>query len=367
MFSTQPRTAYEAKKIERELKRHPAYYPLLIQWSQYFMEKLIEMGIIDLEDDKPKYNEDGYRIQNKKMGSLTRNENIMWETIKKYPALQWVDYMAKYNPYVNCHYYSSPENEKVSFTEDSPYELRYLDLEYIKQNPHLNWDYHMIIRKIPGITQSFILEHSEDLQLDDHSDYPFEHEELTWEFLEANKDKIPQVSSQVLSMNPTLTVEKVKEHPEIPWIWMHVSSNPGIHLEDILQNPELSWNQGWISNNPNIKISMIFEYPQIKWSLGSISKNPSITWDDLMKYPGLELNQYLIWLNPNINFDIIMSNPKRFPLGTDPYVKEYLCQNDFTLMRVLWIMDKMKSYKTALHREMIIESWHYDRALDWNV
>ena len=195
MFSTQPQTAYEAMKIERMLKRHPAYYPLLIQWSQYFMEKLIEMNIINLEGDRPNYDEKGHIIQNKKMGNLTRNENIMWETIKKYPTLQWVDYMAKYNPYVNCLYYVTPEKVKVSFTEESPYVLRYLELDYIEKNPEVGWDYGMVIRKIPGITQSFILEHSDkDLQLNDYSDYPFENEELTWEFMEENKDKFPHVS-----------------------------------------------------------------------------------------------------------------------------------------------------------------------------
>ncbi len=159
MFTTKVKNAYEARLLEREMKRHPAYYPLLIQWSQYFMETLIELGVINLIQDQPQIGENGYVKQNKKMGALTRNENIVLETIRKYPQLQWVDYMAKWNPYLNSHYYLNEEIENVDVKIDSPYELRYLDLDYIQKNPESNWDYGTIIQKIAGVTQSFILEH----------------------------------------------------------------------------------------------------------------------------------------------------------------------------------------------------------------
>ena len=365
MFNTQVRNAYEARLLEREMKRHPAYYPLLIQWSQYFMETLIELGVLNLIQDQPQIGENGYVKQNKKMGALTRNENIVLETIRKYPHLQWVDYMAKWNPYLNSHYYLNEEIENVDVKINTPYDMRYVDIDYIQKNPDIDWDYSTVIRKIAGVSQSFILEH---LPYNDgffHYDEPIEHNQFTWDLYEENIEHFQQVHPNMYSQNPALNIDIVKSHPEIEWTWMFVSSNPGIYLEDVLSNPDLNWNHGWLSKNPNVRPSMVYEYPQIKWNIGAMTRNPAVTFEDMMKYPELEWNHYLIWLNPNVTFDIIRENPERFPL-TDEYCKEYLCQNDFTKMRVEWILEKMKSTKVELHQELILKSWHFDRALDWN-
>ena len=131
-----------------------------------------------------------------------------------------------------------------------------------------------------------------------------------------------------------------------PWNWKGIISNPNITLDTIKENPNLPWEWEWISDNPNVTYEMAREInlsdfidkyaskreeiePGWDWDK-LLTKN--ITWDIVKKYPDNWVTDKddPIWLkdekgtrwsdlsqNPNITMDIIRSNLLNFDNNKD--------------------------------------------------
>ena len=42
-------------------------------------------------------------------------------------------------------------------------------------------------------------------------------------------------------MNPNITMDIIKNNPDLPWDWRGISRNPNLTIDMILDNPDKDW------------------------------------------------------------------------------------------------------------------------------
>ena len=90
------------------------------------------------------------------------------------------------------------------------------------------------------------------------------------EFVLKNENK---VNWSMLSRNPNITMELVKDNPDKPWDWQYLSYNPNITMEIVNANPDKPWNWSCLSENPNITWEFVNANPDKPWYWYGLSKN----------------------------------------------------------------------------------------------
>jgi hypothetical protein len=83
---------------------------------------------------------------------------------------------------------------------------------------------------------------------------------LTMETCISNLDK--NLSWKAISMNQSITMEDVREHPLLPWYWAYLSCNPNLTTSFVLENMDKPWEWGTISKNTFVTSSKKPDYPQ---------------------------------------------------------------------------------------------------------
>jgi len=78
----------------------------------------------------------------------------------------------------------------------------------------------------------------------------------------------------VLSKNPNITWDIVKENITKPWNYASLSTNPSITWEIIQANPDISWSYYWFCENPNISWDIVKANPTKDWDYIGLSCNP---------------------------------------------------------------------------------------------
>ena len=120
-----------------------------------------------------------------------------------------------------------------------------------------------------------------------------------------------------LSENYNLTLDFIKEHPEILWDFEQISKNKNITFEIVNSNPELSWDWNCLMENPNITPEFILENKHLPWELSefgyAMSENPNFTYDCIKKYESYLINdtEYL-WSHPNITLDNLKHHERKW-------------------------------------------------------
>ena len=74
---------------------------------------------------------------------------------------------------------------------------------------------------------------------------------ITWEIIKENLDK--PWRWDYLSQNANITWEIVKENPDKPWVWEGLSLNQNITWEIVKENLDEPWNWYYLSNKKMIK------------------------------------------------------------------------------------------------------------------
>ena len=76
-----------------------------------------------------------------------------------------------------------------------------------------------------------------------------------------------------------------------------ISSHPSITLDYILEHPQIPWHWPGVSYNPNITIQHVKNHPELPWCMHRLTCNDSILWDDIINNPELDWDyKYLsIW------------------------------------------------------------------------
>ena len=118
-----------------------------------------------------------------------------------------------------------------------------------------------------------------------------------------------------LSMNPMVSFDFIKSHPEYPWIPKLVTSNLTITEEIISNNPSYQWNYLELYKHPNISFNYILNNiikPSknifIDWNKLSMSAGTSL--NDILQYCDKPWNDYYLSSNPNITTNYILNDGK---------------------------------------------------------
>ena len=80
-----------------------------------------------------------------------------------------------------------------------------------------------------------------------------------------------------LCLNPNVTWDIVRQHPDWPWDYEELSFNPNITWDIVTSNPDIKWNFDNLSSNPNITWEIVKANPDISWNYGLLSSNVSGT------------------------------------------------------------------------------------------
>ena len=78
----------------------------------------------------------------------------------------------------------------------------------------------------------------------------------------------------MLSKNPNITWEIVKDNPDEDWNWRGLSGNQNITLEIVKDNINKDWSWNRLSYNPNITWEIVKDNPDEDWYWGWLSSNP---------------------------------------------------------------------------------------------
>ena len=178
---------------------------------------------------------------------ISRNPNIDETILESYPNIKWDYAMLSHNGNITW--------------------------DFIKKYPNKGWNYNRCISN-PNITLDIINSNPEfDRSIDDG----------------------PRIAT-----NPTITWDMV-QHDTIMgrnWDYNYLSMNPNITMDIIKDNPELGWNYNWFTKNPNVTWDIVKDNSDIKWN-----------WDGLyIGGEGCIISLYME-VNPNITWDIINDNP----------------------------------------------------------
>jgi hypothetical protein len=178
--------------------------------------------------------------------------------------------------------------------------------------PNENWNYNALSEN-PNITWDFIKA---------NLDKPWNFEQLsrtqciTWEIVQQNPNIL--WSYYYLSQNPNITWDIVKLHPTRDWDSISLTINPNINWNIIKANPNHTflgknnkWNWGFMTLSSKITLDIIKQNPNIPWNSRFITGNPNITWDEIQQNPDIEWDYNDLSRNSNMTWDIIKANPNK--------------------------------------------------------
>lgn len=110
----------------------------------------------------------------------------------------------------------------------------------------------------------------------------------------------------ILSANPCITPEIVRNHPEIPWDNSGLNRNPSFRANDLKSLG--IFNSLAYSGNPNLRAKDIFEDQNAHWMWHIVAINPGITFADYLEYPILrEKLSFGICANPSVRLDDVIT------------------------------------------------------------
>ena len=128
---------------------------------------------------------------------------------------------------------------------------------------------------------------------------------------------------RIISINPNITWDIIREHKNKPWDWYDIKYNPNITWDIIKDNPkELGklWSMDNVYTKSNMSPKEIIDLNNLItdnmfsntsntpnfWK--QISRNPNLTWDTIKEHKNKPWDWFYISFNPSVTWDIIKSN-----------------------------------------------------------
>lgn len=131
-------------------------------------------------------------------------------------------------------------------------------------------------------------------------------------FVIDNLNKITGLGWLWLSQNGAISVQFMLGHPEMPWSWQNAGHNPTLRMHHVINHPDLPWHPSFVANK-NINLNDILHYSkdhQLNWAY--VSQNPNVTMQVVMDLADKPWNMDFLALNPSIRFQDIVCHPEKF-------------------------------------------------------
>jgi len=182
-----------------------------------------------------------------------------------------------------------------------------------------------------------------------------------WGFIEKQLKDDPEIESwrilYIISSNPNINWEIIKNNSDLQWYFTGVNRNPNITIKHVLSNIDWKWEWDTIYNISDITLEDVVKLPldstlcdkiridvmehnvnNTTWSqiqthylekghirMSRFGQHVCITWDIIQSYPTLDWDMETISRNPNITWDIVKNNPNmkwsQYDLIKNPSIK----------------------------------------------
>ena len=155
------------------------------------------------------------------MDKLSKDPNLTFNIINKYPTLKWN----------GKHVYNNPNINRQ---------------EFMKSN---------LAQKI--LSNALLPDILANLQ-------------YNWEWTDISKSSL-------------ITMDDITNNPTLPWNWKYICCNPNLTFDFVQQNlsEELCW--GMISKHKNITMEHVIQHPEYPWDYITLAVNPNLTIDFVLQ------------------------------------------------------------------------------------
>jgi hypothetical protein len=230
---------------------------------------------------------------------ITSNPKITYELIKANPHIEW------------C-WHAICLNKRISL-DDLLSEPAITRINDIIASPHITPEMVPIIQAMPKFNQSSTLADAYYVYSLNKSlpiEYVIANPQLPWNWdcischpdltvdvidtINTSRAHIPWSAVNLSFKNRSLTVDFVRRHIDWEWNWNYLSMNPSFTLDNIKNNPDIPWTTAFVSNpnsnpsdiirthgvdlainapfniNPNLTIKHVLDNPELPWNWRSL-------------------------------------------------------------------------------------------------
>lgn len=190
---------------------------------------------------------------------------------------------------------------------------RYVSLEYISNNPHIEWNYRDVSYN-PELTLDYVFEHPEK-NWDSSKITDIVCTKEKWEYVTDNIDW--KWSWRDLSYNIPLDI--VRENPGKDWHWGALSGRYSLTEDFIIRFPEKNWNTERFGNR--FTKDLVLAVPHLNWDWFCMEQKDYFHWDlvryhpekhwawhDLSKLEGIPSDVFLDNMDKPWNIDSVTKN-----------------------------------------------------------
>jgi hypothetical protein len=181
----------------------------------------------------------------------------------------------------------------------------------------------------------------------------------------------------MISINPNITLDIVKNNRNLPWDRHGISMNQNITWDVYINNPDFYWDIDVLTSNPSMSDEIVQRYfqgfnpPLIKeekhlreimdghWDCDFQGASSSKITPEIIEKYWDRLNWFFVSQNEYVSVEFIISNRDRYP-----WVEFYLFQNP----NITW--DVIEKHPEGILGNYTDESWRgfsYNKNLTWGV
>jgi len=180
-----------------------------------------------------------------------------------------------------------------------------LTIDCVIRNPNAAWCW-LDVSRNPGITIDDIIDNIELPWVWQGVIY---NPNMTWNDIVRLNTAHPQFmecAERIISSSGFITIDIVKENPDFPWDWLHLTANGVMTIDIIHANPQLPWDMNMLTFNPSLPLEHVTVDMFNQWSYDC---NRNFTIEDMRNRRDLPWKQYMVFDTPGITWKDIESEP----------------------------------------------------------
>lgn len=150
---------------------------------------------------------------------------------------------------------------------------RYVSLEYIEKNPHIDWDYREVTRN-SQVTLEYIMKNTDKNWDWDEATYLLKDYQVLYDN--------PDLPWNMALLSRSAPLDFILRYRTKLWYWGTISSRPDITRDILLENINLPWDPSSF-NGDMIDSDLVYDLEQLSWNWFSMEEKSYFHWD-LVRY-----------------------------------------------------------------------------------